>query len=161
MFRRVALVRTDVSEEPSASFIRVTRIDELGTTQQHKLQLTTDAGQVGRSWTQIDQGHRIQFHNAYILATKTRYIVYIVREVIEIELHPYNINREGGFCLSKSWKPLIGSLKIFGTWPKDTRRHSSPFVACLHHPATLLPKLGTTLWLGPFKNQATISPPLT
>jgi hypothetical protein len=30
--RRVALVRTDVSEEPSASFIRVTRIGELGTT---------------------------------------------------------------------------------------------------------------------------------
>jgi hypothetical protein len=26
MLRRVALVRTDVSEEPSASFIRVTRI---------------------------------------------------------------------------------------------------------------------------------------
>jgi hypothetical protein len=33
MLRRVALVRTDVSEEPSASFIRVTRISELGTTQ--------------------------------------------------------------------------------------------------------------------------------
>jgi hypothetical protein len=32
MFRRVALVRTDVSEELSASFIRVTRIGELGTT---------------------------------------------------------------------------------------------------------------------------------
>jgi hypothetical protein len=31
MLRRVALVRTDVSEEPSAS-IRVTRIGELGTT---------------------------------------------------------------------------------------------------------------------------------
>jgi hypothetical protein len=31
MFRRVALVRTDVSEELSASFIRVTRIGELGT----------------------------------------------------------------------------------------------------------------------------------
>jgi hypothetical protein len=30
--RRVALVRTDVSEEPSASFIKVTRIGELGTT---------------------------------------------------------------------------------------------------------------------------------
>jgi hypothetical protein len=29
---RVALVRTDVSEEPSASFIRVIRIGELGTT---------------------------------------------------------------------------------------------------------------------------------
>jgi hypothetical protein len=33
MLRRVALVRIDVSEEPSASFIRVTRIGELGTTQ--------------------------------------------------------------------------------------------------------------------------------
>jgi hypothetical protein len=32
MLRRVALVRTDVSEELSLSFIRVTRIDELGTT---------------------------------------------------------------------------------------------------------------------------------
>jgi hypothetical protein len=30
--RRVALVRTDVSEELSASFIRMTRIGELGTT---------------------------------------------------------------------------------------------------------------------------------
>jgi hypothetical protein len=32
MLRRVAFVRTDVSEELSASFIRVTGIDELGTT---------------------------------------------------------------------------------------------------------------------------------
>jgi hypothetical protein len=32
MLRLVALVRTDVSEELNASFIRVTRIGELGTT---------------------------------------------------------------------------------------------------------------------------------
>jgi hypothetical protein len=32
MLRRVALVRTDVSEERSASLIRVKRIGELGTT---------------------------------------------------------------------------------------------------------------------------------
>jgi hypothetical protein len=32
MLRRVALARTDVSKEPNASFIRVTRIGELGTT---------------------------------------------------------------------------------------------------------------------------------
>jgi hypothetical protein len=32
MLRRVVLVRTGVSEELSASFIRVTRIGELGTT---------------------------------------------------------------------------------------------------------------------------------
>jgi hypothetical protein len=62
----------------------------------------------------INQGHRIQYHNSSILATKTRYIDCIVREAIEIELHPYNINREYGFFLSKSWKPLIGSLKLLG-----------------------------------------------
>jgi hypothetical protein len=32
MLRRVGLVRTDVSEKLSASFIRVTRLGELGTT---------------------------------------------------------------------------------------------------------------------------------
>jgi hypothetical protein len=32
MLRRVALVRTDVSEEPNASFITVTRIGQLRTT---------------------------------------------------------------------------------------------------------------------------------
>jgi hypothetical protein len=60
----------------------------------------------------IDHRHNIQFHNSSILATKTRYMDCIVREATEIEFHPYNINREGGFCLSKSWKPLIGSLKL-------------------------------------------------
>jgi hypothetical protein len=33
LLRRVALVRADVSEEPGASFIRVTEVGELGTTQ--------------------------------------------------------------------------------------------------------------------------------
>jgi hypothetical protein len=44
----------------------------------------------------IDQGHRIQFHNSSILVTKIRYMDRIVREAIEIELHPYNINRKDG-----------------------------------------------------------------
>jgi hypothetical protein len=41
LLRRVTLVRTEVSEEPGASFIRVTKIGELGTTQSatSKLQL--------------------------------------------------------------------------------------------------------------------------
>jgi hypothetical protein len=34
LLRRVALVRTDVSEEPDASFIRVTKIGELGMSSQ-------------------------------------------------------------------------------------------------------------------------------
>jgi hypothetical protein len=34
---------------------------------------------------------------------------HIIREVTEIELHPKIMNMEDGFCLSKSWKPLICS----------------------------------------------------
>jgi hypothetical protein len=48
MLRRVALVRTDVSEEPRASFIRMTRISELGTTlavTSNRLTLRTDSCQ--------------------------------------------------------------------------------------------------------------------
>jgi hypothetical protein len=50
----------------------------------------------------IDHGPRIQFHNASILATKTGYMNHIVRKAIQIEVHPYSINKEGGFCLNKS-----------------------------------------------------------
>jgi hypothetical protein len=36
----------------------------------------------------------------------------VVREAIEIELRPNNMNGEvAGFCLSKSWKPPIYTLK--------------------------------------------------
>jgi hypothetical protein len=66
----------------------------------------------------IDQGHRIQFHNSSILSTTTRYMNRFVREAIEIELHPYNLNGEGGLCFNKSWKPLIGSLKLSGHGPR-------------------------------------------
>jgi hypothetical protein len=66
----------------------------------------------------IDQEHNILFHNSSILVTKTRYMDRVVKEAIGIELHPYNINREGGFCLSKSWKPLIGSFKLSGYDPR-------------------------------------------
>jgi hypothetical protein len=59
----------------------------------------------------IEFEHRIQFHNTSILATKSRYMDCIIVEAIEIELHPNNMKRETGFCLSKSWKPLACSLK--------------------------------------------------
>jgi hypothetical protein len=45
----------------------------------------------------------------------------IIREALEIELHPYNMNKEEGFCLSKSWKALICTLKYPGKWtPSQT-----------------------------------------
>jgi hypothetical protein len=40
LLRRVAHVRTDVSEEPAASFIRVTKIGELGTVGSYKSHTT-------------------------------------------------------------------------------------------------------------------------
>jgi hypothetical protein len=63
MLRRVALVRTDVSEEPVASFIRVTRIGELGTTLAY---LATDASyeEIQRRYIPEDNAQRI--HNCVI-----------------------------------------------------------------------------------------------
>jgi hypothetical protein len=70
----------------------------------------------------VNLGHHIQFHNTSILASKTRYMDRIVRGAIEIELRPNSMNRVVGFCLSKSWKPLICPLKKSPEHdPKSTR----------------------------------------
>jgi hypothetical protein len=53
MLRRVALVITDVSEEFSASFIKVTRIGELGTT----LALTSNRRTLRRNTKYTDSCH--------------------------------------------------------------------------------------------------------
>jgi hypothetical protein len=45
------------------------------------------------------------------MAKKLRCKNWTIRGVIEIELHPNNMNRENVFFLSKSWKPFIHTLK--------------------------------------------------
>jgi hypothetical protein len=42
-----------------------------------------------------------------ILTTKSECVECLIGEAIDIKPHPDNRNREEGFSLSRSWKPLI------------------------------------------------------
>lgn len=63
--------------------------------------------QVSRGEHSINLRHRIQVHHT----AKPRCMDCIIREAIDIELYPDNMNWEDGFCLSTSWKSLVCSMK--------------------------------------------------
>lgn len=58
----------------------------------------------------IDSGpsHYIRFDKTVVLAREKFYVPRKIREAIEIQRHP-NFNRDGGWLLPHTWKPLLSS----------------------------------------------------
>jgi hypothetical protein len=59
----------------------------------------------------------------------------IMKGEIEIELRPHSMKRKDSCCLTKSWKPLVYSLKDSRAPPKDKLLFGvskpGPFSGCL------------------------------
>jgi hypothetical protein len=77
---------------------------------------------VAEQW--IDTGHHINFNGTSILGMATRYMDRLVREAIEIWLHPNNFNRDKGFSQSRTWHPLISVLKRSRDTPMGKQRQA-------------------------------------
>jgi hypothetical protein len=55
----------------------------------------------------INLSHHKHLHDTSVIAKKSGYMERLIREVIEIELYPDNMNKEEGYSLIKSWRCLV------------------------------------------------------
>ena len=54
--------------------------------------------------------HLIYFYQTQILARDLYYSTHLIREALEIENNPNNLNRDDGLKLSQSWAPIINRI---------------------------------------------------
>jgi hypothetical protein len=139
MLRRVALVKTDVSEEPGASFIRVTRIGELGTTQ-----AATRNWRTLRRNTQRTSAPSDDWQSSKLIWPVRQSAGVIERDVTCASFTVLNCRSLDKFW-ARSFSRLWGSrLNPFmgGLWARCTARqltkHHVRFVSCFN----------SSLWIG-------------
>jgi hypothetical protein len=55
----------------------------------------------------IETRHKIGFSEATVLARSAGFMDRLIKEAVEIRLHPNNFNRDNGFMLSQEWYPSL------------------------------------------------------
>jgi hypothetical protein len=64
----------------------------------------------------FNHDHLIKLQDIKILSNRSGYMDQLMREVIELELYPNNMNKADGLTSRGPWKPLIW-LRRKSRWP--------------------------------------------